>query len=74
MTTLPLYAEARKWPIASVLADEHWELQLQENSTLLRKRFEITDEEFEIIQMRYQQALALVNLEYLFAEGLLDCM
>ena len=39
MITLPLYAEARTWPIASVLADEHWELQLQENSTLLRKRF-----------------------------------
>jgi hypothetical protein len=41
---------------------------------LLRERRGATDEEFELIEMRYQQALALMNLEDLFAEGQLDCM
>ena len=34
----------------------------------------LSDEEIELIEMRYQQALALVTLEFLFAEGLLDRM
>jgi hypothetical protein len=42
-------------------------------STVLTKRCETTDEESELIEMRYQQALALVNLEDVFAEGLLNC-
>jgi hypothetical protein len=74
MTTLPLYAQARTFPAASVFAHEHRELQPREISTLLTERLEITSEELEIIEMRYQQALALVNLQYLFAEGLLGCM
>jgi hypothetical protein len=40
----------------------------------LRERRGATDEEFELIEMRYQQALALMNLEDLFAEGQLDCV
>ena len=39
---------------------------------VLTERCGITDEEFELIEMRYQQALALLNLEDLFAEGQLD--
>jgi hypothetical protein len=35
---------------------------------------ETTDEEFELVEMRYQQAMALLNLQDLFAEGQLDCM
>jgi hypothetical protein len=43
-------------------------------STVMTKRHEATDEELELIEMRYQQALALMNLEDLFAEGQLNCM
>jgi hypothetical protein len=43
-------------------------------STQLTKRRETTDEELELIEMRYQQALALMNLEGLFADGELNCM
>jgi hypothetical protein len=35
---------------------------------------EITEDEMEFIEMRYRQALALKNIETLFAEGQLDCM
>jgi hypothetical protein len=38
------------------------------------ERCAVTDEELELIDMRYRQALALMNLEDLFAEGQLDCM
>ncbi len=38
------------------------------------ERREITDEELELIEMRYQQTLALRNLEDLFAEGQLNCL
>jgi len=74
MTTQPLYADAGNFPAASLLRHEHRELQPQEIATLLTEPIKITDDEFEIIEMRYQQALALMNLEYLFAEGLLGCM
>jgi hypothetical protein len=33
---------------------------------------ELVDEGLELIEMRYQQALALMNLQDLFAEGQLD--
>ena len=33
------------------------------------KRREVSAEEFELIEMRYQQALAVLQLEELFAEG-----
>jgi hypothetical protein len=58
MTTLPAH---------SILAHEHRELQPREISALLTERLEITDE-FEIIEMRYQQALARMNLECVFSE------
>jgi len=40
----------------------------------LTERREFVDEELELIEMRYQQALALMNLQDLFAEGQLDSM
>jgi hypothetical protein len=40
----------------------------------MTKHRETTDEELELIEMRYRQALALMSLEDLFAEGQLDCM
>ena len=53
-----------------------WGLQPREISSLLTltKSRGGTDEEIELIEMRYQQALALMNLEDLFAEGQLDGM
>jgi hypothetical protein len=43
-----------------------------EISTVTKQRREITDDELELIEMRYQQSRALRNLETLFAEGLLN--
>jgi hypothetical protein len=43
-------------------------------STVTKNRRETTAEELELIEMRYRQALALISLEDLFAEGQLDCM
>jgi hypothetical protein len=44
-----------------------------EISTVTTERREVTDEELELIEMRYQRALAIQNLEALFAEGLFNC-
>jgi hypothetical protein len=45
-----------------------------EISTVSTTRGDATDEELELIAIRYQQALALANLEDLFAEGQFGCM
>ena len=42
--------------------------------TVMAKHREISDEEWELILMRYRQSIALTKLEDLFAQGLLDCM
>jgi hypothetical protein len=57
-------------------AQDGRELQPQEISTLLTltESLESTDEGLELIEMRSQQMLALMNLEDLFAEGQLDGM
>jgi hypothetical protein len=34
--------------------------------------FEVSDSALELIEMRYQQMLAVMNLEVLFAEGRFD--
>ncbi len=33
-----------------------------------------TDEELELIDLRYQQSVALMDLEDLFADGCFDCL
>jgi hypothetical protein len=73
--TTVIYISARPTP-RSVSVQKRWELQPQEISALLKLTdlCGVTDEELELIDMRYQQALALMNLETLFAEGQLDCM
>ena len=48
-------------------------LRPQGNGLLFTEYRRISDEELELIEMRYQQALALMSLEYLFVEGHLDC-
>lgn len=72
METLPQCTESRALPARPVSAQENPELPPQEISTLLTRRHETTDEELELIEMRYRHWLALTNLEDLFAEGKLD--
>jgi len=72
METLPLYKEASASSSRSVSTQARLEIKSMEISTVMTKCRETTDEELELIEMRYQQALALLNLETLFAEGLLN--
>ena len=73
METLPPYQEAHALPTRSVPVQARLEIHSMEISTVMTERREVTDEELELIEMRYQQALAIQNLEALFAEGLLNC-
>jgi hypothetical protein len=73
METLPFYQEPPASSARSVSTRARLEIKSMEISTVMTKCRETTDEELELIEMRYQQALALVNLEALFAEGLLNC-
>jgi hypothetical protein len=74
METLPACTEAQPMPAKPDSAGKRRELQPQEISTLLSltEPRKFTDEELELLEMRYQQALALMNLENIFAEGMLD--
>jgi hypothetical protein len=74
METQPLHTEDFALPSRPVSASEHAELQPHEIAILLTVRHKVTDDEIEVIEMRYQQALALNNLEDLFAEGQFDRM
>jgi hypothetical protein len=76
METLPSDAESRASPGWFVSSQERRQPQPQLISTSLKltEIHDVTDEELELIDMRYQRALALMNLETLFAEGQLDCM
>jgi hypothetical protein len=49
------------------------EVRVEVKAVEVCKRREISVEEFELIEMRYQQALAVLQLEELFAEGRLNC-
>jgi hypothetical protein len=49
------------------------EIKSMEIVPLLTKCREISDDELELIEMRYRRALAIASLEDLFAQGLLDC-
>jgi hypothetical protein len=57
-------------------AQDHREVQTRDISAplVLTEPREFVDEGLELIEMRYQQALALMNLQDLFAEGQLDDM
>jgi hypothetical protein len=73
METLPLHTEASAAPAWSVSTQARPEIKSVDIFTVMTKRRQTTDEELELIEMRYQQALALMNLEDLFADGQLDC-
>jgi len=71
METLPSLNEAQAFTAGSVSTQALLEIQSMEIATTTHR--EATDEELELIEMRCQQALALLNLESVFADGLLNC-
>jgi len=72
METTPLRVEPHALPARAVSGQERPEIKAQDISTRLTIPCETADEEFELIEMRYQHALALMSLEDLFAEGQLE--
>jgi hypothetical protein len=70
MESLPPY-QAALTSAHSVSPRARLEIRTMEISTMTL--YEAANDELELIEMRYQQALALNNLVTLFAEGLLDC-
>jgi hypothetical protein len=70
MESLPPH-QAALTSAPSVSSRARLEIRTMEISTMTL--CEATNDELELIEMRYQQALALNNLLTLFAEGLLDC-
>jgi hypothetical protein len=73
METPSPYNEARDLPGRSASTQAPLEIKSMEISTVITTRREITDEELELIEMRYRQALAVTKLEDLFTEGQLNC-
>jgi hypothetical protein len=71
METLPPY-QAALTSAPSVSAQARLEIRTMKIYTM-PKHGGTTDDELELIEMRYQQALALKNLVDLFAEGQFDC-
>ena len=69
MEMQPHHHKARTSSARSAAAPARVEIKAMEKT----KRREISAEEFELIEMRYQQALAVSQLEELFAEGQLNC-
>jgi len=69
MEMQPHHHKARTASTRSAAAQGRVEIKVMERTN----RREISAEEFELIEMRYQQALAVLQLEELFAEGLLNC-
>jgi hypothetical protein len=61
------------WSVASQEQRERQPQLLSASLTLTEFR-EITDDDLQLIEMHYQQMLALMDLELLFADGQLDCM
>ena len=71
METLASFNEAHALTARPVSTQARLEIRSMEISTVTKRR-ESSNEELELIERRYQQALALLNLESLFAEGLLN--
>jgi hypothetical protein len=69
MEMQPHHYEAHTPSARSAAAQRRLEIKAIEKT----RRREISAEEFELIEMRYQQALAVLQLEELFAEGQLNC-
>ncbi len=76
MEMLPLDPGSRAPSARTVSSQERRQIQplLISASLTLTEIRETTDDELQFIEIRYQQFVALMNLEPLFAEGQLDCM
>ena len=74
MNTRRSYSERHALRLPSKSTPARPEIISVETCSVMTQRREITDEELELIEMRYRQALALKNVEELFAEGQLGCM
>jgi hypothetical protein len=66
--------EARTLSVLSALVQTHREPPSREISYLVTGCGGTIDEDLELIEMRYQQMLALMDLEELFANGHLDVL
>lgn len=74
MEPLPSSPDSALLPARFVVAKARLEPRAQQIFDLLAARPDITDEDLELIEIRYQQTLALMNLQDLFAEGQFDSM
>ena len=74
METPTLHDQIRPLAARSQSTQVRLEIKSMEIVFVLTGRHEISDEELELIEMRYRRALAIRNLEDLFAQGQLDCM
>ena len=74
MKALPSSSDSDALLAGCVAPEEHLELQPRQILNLLAELRETSDEELELIEMRYQQMRAIEGLEDLFAEGQLDGM
>jgi hypothetical protein len=72
METLPLHPVAHDLAHRGEPARDRLEIKSMEISTRTARRHEATDDELELIEMRFRQAMAFLDLEPLFAGGLLD--
>jgi len=73
METLSSFNEAQASTARPASTLARLNINSLEMSTVRKRHRETIDDESELIEVRYQQALAVLNLENLFAEGLLNC-
>jgi hypothetical protein len=70
MQSLSLPKESRVLRPRSESPQARLEINSVEMSTVTMRRGGNIDDELELIEMRYQEGLALANLEAVFAQGL----
>ena len=73
MNTLPLGIDAPTPPGRSFTEETLREREPQELEALLHEPRQLTDDELELIDIRYQQLLARMQLEELFSEAQMGC-
>jgi hypothetical protein len=73
MYTLPLGSDARTPPDRSCTEEKLRERKPQELEALLHQPRQLPDDELELIDIRYQQLLARMQLEELFSEAQMGC-
>jgi hypothetical protein len=71
METASPHNETRSLPARSQSMQVRLQIKSIEIAPVIG-RLEISDDELELIEIRYRRALAITNLEDLFAQGMLD--